>query len=165
MKDVRSAISLLMATMLAVPTTLFGASHREAPITALDRAADITDYYSFVSYEDPTKVIFILNVDPLLEPSNGPNYFPFDPNILYSIKVDNSYDAVEDVSLNLGSPPRSMLPACLPGSLVRVPASMRPATLPSTTPPIPRKLEARLVRPLSRPKSHRSPVRAQPALA
>jgi hypothetical protein len=98
MKDVRSALSLLLATMLAAPVTTFGASHREAPITALDHAADITDYYSFVSYEDPTKVVFIMNVDPLLEPSNGPNYFPFDPNVLYAIKVDNSYDALEDIS-------------------------------------------------------------------
>ncbi len=77
---------------------VFGASHREAPITALDHAADITDYYSFVSYEDPSKVVFIMNVDPLLEPSNGPNFFPFDPNVLYSIKIDNTYDAVEDLS-------------------------------------------------------------------
>ncbi len=98
MKDVRSALSLLMATMVAAPLPVFAASHREAPIVALDRAADITDYYSFVSYEDPTKVIFIMNVDPLLEPANGPNYFPFDPTVLYSIHIDNSYDAVEDVS-------------------------------------------------------------------
>jgi hypothetical protein len=98
MKDVRSALSLLMATMIAAPLPVFAASHREAPIVALDRAADITDYYSFVSYEDPSKVVFIMNVDPLLEPSNGPNYFPFDPSILYAIHVDNSYDAVEDVS-------------------------------------------------------------------
>jgi hypothetical protein len=98
MKDVRSAFALLMAGMIAAPLPVFAASHREAPIVALDRAADITDYYSFVSYEDPSKVVFIMNVDPLLEPSNGPNYFPFDPSILYAIHVDNSYDALEDVS-------------------------------------------------------------------
>jgi Domain of unknown function (DUF4331) len=98
MKDVRSALSLLMATMIAAPLPVFAASHREAPIVSLDRAADITDYYSFVSYEDPTKVVFIMNVDPLLEPGNGPNYFPFDPTILYSIHIDNSYDALEDIS-------------------------------------------------------------------
>jgi hypothetical protein len=98
MKDVRSALSLLMATMIAAPLPVFAASHREAPIVALDRAADITDYFSFVSYEDPTKVVFILNVDPLLEPANGPNYFPFDPSVLYSIHIDNSYDALEDIS-------------------------------------------------------------------
>ena len=39
----------------------------------------------------------ILGVDPLLEPANGPNGFPFDPDILYEIKVDNNNDAVEDV--------------------------------------------------------------------
>jgi hypothetical protein len=38
----------------------------------------------------------ILNVDPLLEPSNGPNWFPFDPDVLYEIKIDNDHDGVED---------------------------------------------------------------------
>jgi hypothetical protein len=37
-------------------------------------------------------------VDPLLEPGNGPNYFPFDPDIRYSIKIDNDNDAVEDAT-------------------------------------------------------------------
>ena len=32
----------------------------------------------------------ILNVDPLLEPANGPNWFPFDPEILYEIHVDTT---------------------------------------------------------------------------
>lgn len=98
MKDVRAVLSLLMATTMVVPTGLMGASHREAPITALDRAADITDYYSFVSYEDPSKVVFMMSVDPLLEPSNGPNYFPFDPGVVYRINIDNNFDALEDVS-------------------------------------------------------------------
>jgi len=70
-----------------VPSTLFASSHREAPITALDRTADITDWYAFVSYDHPHRVTMILNVDPFLEPSNGPNYFPFDPNVL-SIVTD-----------------------------------------------------------------------------
>jgi hypothetical protein len=39
-----------------------------------------------------------MNVDPLLEPSNGPNYFPFDPNVTYTMKIDNTYDGVEDVT-------------------------------------------------------------------
>ena len=73
------------ALLLLVPSGMFGASHREAPITALDRTADITDWYSFVSYDHPDRVTMILNVDPFLEPSNGPNYFPFDPNVLYEM--------------------------------------------------------------------------------
>jgi hypothetical protein len=75
----------------------FAANHREAPITALDHKAEITDWFTFVSYDDPTKVTMILDVDPLLEPGNGPNYFPFDDDILYQMKIDNDNDAREDI--------------------------------------------------------------------
>ena len=73
------------------------ASHREAPVTAIDRTADITDWYAFVSPDGPDTVTMILAVDPLLEPSNGPNYFPFDDNLLYEFNVDNDQDARADV--------------------------------------------------------------------
>jgi hypothetical protein len=75
----------------------FAASHREAPVTAIDRTADITDWYAFVSPDAPDTVTMILAVDPLLEPSNGPNYFPFDDNLLYEFNVDNDQDARADV--------------------------------------------------------------------
>ncbi|QDU65112.1 DUF4331 domain-containing protein [Engelhardtia mirabilis] len=78
-------------------------NHREAPITALDHKADITDLFAFVSYdqdqapgEAPEFVTLILGVDPLLEPANGPTLFPFDPDILYAIHVDNDHDALPD---------------------------------------------------------------------
>lgn len=87
----------LAALALALaPSFATAANHREAPITALDRTADITDWYAFVSWNNPDRVVMILNVDPLLEPSNGPNYFPFDPNILYEMHVDNDTDGVAD---------------------------------------------------------------------
>lgn len=75
------------------------ASHREAPITALDHKADINDWFGFVSYEEGREdtVTFILGVDPLLEPSNGPNYFPFDPELTYKINIDNNRDAEDDI--------------------------------------------------------------------
>lgn len=44
---------------------------REAPLIALDPPADITDVYAFRSWEDPDKVVFILNVLPGQEPSAG----------------------------------------------------------------------------------------------
>jgi hypothetical protein len=97
-RTLKPVVCLWMAWLVAFPMNTFGASHREAPITALDTKADITDFYAFVSYDDPSKVTFILNVDPFLEPANGPNYFPFDPNILYAIRIDNNNDAVEDVT-------------------------------------------------------------------
>src|SRR5579862_5617583 len=72
---------LAMLCLLVAPSApLFASSHREAPITALDQKADITDWYCFIDPGNPGNVVMILNVDPFLEPSNGPNFFPFDPN-------------------------------------------------------------------------------------
>jgi hypothetical protein len=104
MKRYGLAVPFLALALVAVPARLFAANHREAPITALDHKADIADVYAFVSYgpdspagAPPRKVTMILAVDPLLEPANGPTVFPFDPGILYEIKVDNNHDAIEDV--------------------------------------------------------------------
>jgi hypothetical protein len=108
MKWFRSGLAVLLAAGIAMPTGMLASSHREAPITALDHKADITDLYAFVSYSAdqapntaPSKVTFILNVDPLLEPANGPNWFPFDPDILYEIHVDNNQDALADVTFQI----------------------------------------------------------------
>jgi len=90
--------SMLVVLVLLLSGAAGAANHREAPLTALDHKADIADFFAFVSFDDPTKVTFILTVDPLLEPSNGPNYFPFDPEIAYTVKVDNDFDAVKDVA-------------------------------------------------------------------
>lgn len=94
-KSVGATLALAVA-----PTLAFAANHREAPITALDHKADITDVYAFRSYPagPEPKVTLILGVDPLLEPANGPTLFPFDPDILYEIKVDNNNDARADVT-------------------------------------------------------------------
>src|SRR6201996_6023800 len=94
-------VGFAMCLLLITPPGVFASSHREAPITALDHAADITDFYAFVSYDHPDRVTFIMNVDPFLEPSNGPNFFPFDPNVLYQIKIDNNFDAKADVTFNI----------------------------------------------------------------
>jgi hypothetical protein len=98
MKTLKSAVALALALFILAPASGFASSHREAPITALDRTADITDWYAFVSYNHPDRVTMILNVDPFLEPANGPNYFPFDPNVLYEMKIDNNQDGIEDVT-------------------------------------------------------------------
>src|SRR5687767_349936 len=94
---------LMLIFLIGVGPMGFSSNHREAPITALDHKADITDLYAFVSYgpagtSSPRKVTLIMSVDPFLDPANGPNWFPFDPEILYEIKVDNNHDAVEDVT-------------------------------------------------------------------
>src|SRR5438128_9761220 len=98
MQRLKAMVAFAMVLFLLVSTGMFASSHREAPISALDHSADVTDWYAFVSYDHPDRVTMILNVDGFLEPSNGPNYFPFDPNVLYEMKVDNNHDGEEDIT-------------------------------------------------------------------
>ncbi len=98
------AIAGLVATLL-IPAALRGSSHREAPLIAKDPTADNTDLYAFVNRDDPATsendantVTIIANFIPLEEPAGGPNFHNFDDNVLYEIKIDNTGDAVEDIT-------------------------------------------------------------------
>ena len=95
----KTLCSMVAATVTAaMATPVFPASHREAPLIALDPPADITDVYAFRSWEDPTKVVFIMNVIPAQEPSSGPNYFNFDDQVTYDINLDVDQDGkAEDI--------------------------------------------------------------------
>jgi hypothetical protein len=80
------------------------ASHREAPLIALDPTADITDFFMFRSYEagKDDKIVLIMDVIPGEEPSSGPNYWNFDPNVLYAFNIDNNADGnADDVRFEL----------------------------------------------------------------
>ena len=95
-------LPLLSSLVLAWGIGAHAASHREAPLIALDPAADNTDVYAFVSYDAANlarapadrKVTFILNVNPGQDPSDGPNYFNFDDDVLYTFNIDNNRDGV-----------------------------------------------------------------------
>ncbi len=73
-------------------------SHREAPIISGDPKADATDLYAFVSPDAPTTATLIANYLPFEEPAGGPNFYSFDDNVLYEIKIDNDGDAKENIS-------------------------------------------------------------------
>lgn len=92
---------------------LNASNHREAPITALDHKADITDLYAFRSYAPGSgnKVTIIMGVDPLLDTANGPNWFPFDDEILYELKIDNNNDAAPDITLQFRFQTEQRLPS------------------------------------------------------
>jgi hypothetical protein len=90
-------VSALMALTTMTPSAK-AASHREAPLIALDPAADNTDTYAFRSWQDPSKVVFIMNVIPGQDPADGPNYFNFDDDVLYAVNIDHNQDGkAEDV--------------------------------------------------------------------
>jgi len=59
MKQLKRLVAFAMALLL-VPAGGFASSHREAPITALDHSADVTDWYAFVSYDHPDRVTMIV---------------------------------------------------------------------------------------------------------
>lgn len=96
---------LLAATALAglasfSATTVMASSHREAPAISGMPRVDSTDFYMFRSYE-PSRdgyVTLIANYVPLQAPYGGPNYFTLDHNAIYEIMVDNTGDAVEDLT-------------------------------------------------------------------
>src|SRR5262245_43764859 len=96
----RGSAALMAALLVAVwAPGVRAASHREAPLTALDPTADITDVYAFRSWEDPGKAVFILNVIPSQVPASGPNFFNFDDEVVYAFHLDldgdgNAEDAV-----------------------------------------------------------------------
>lgn len=111
-RRITNLAALTAVAVVAAPQAGHAANHREAPITALDHKADITDVYAFRSYDGNAtpRVTMILCVDPFLEPGNGPNWFPFDPEILYEIKVDNNNDAVADITFQFRFTTEQRLP-------------------------------------------------------
>lgn len=94
------ALAAAALAVLAWSAPAQSASHREAPLIALDPAADNTDVYAFVSYDAANlsrqpasrKATFILNVNPGQDPADGPNYFNFDDSVRYRINIDNNRD-------------------------------------------------------------------------
>ncbi|MBI4260139.1 MAG: DUF4331 domain-containing protein [Actinobacteria bacterium] len=106
MKRTRRAAVAAVAS-LALGTGLFAglgpapggaSSHREAPLIAGDPRVDNTDVYAFVSPDRPNTVTIISSWIPFEEPAGGPNFYLFDENARYDIKVDNDGDAVWDIT-------------------------------------------------------------------
>ena len=75
-------IVMALTTLTTTAPVARAASHREAPLIALDPAADNTDTYMFRSWQDPSTVVFIMNVIPGQDPADGPNYFNFDDDVV-----------------------------------------------------------------------------------
>jgi hypothetical protein len=95
-------IGLLAFSMIAVGTfntPVRASSHREAPSTSVDPMADATDVYIFRDATDPTRVNLIMNFIPFQIPAGGPNFYRFDDNIIYAMRIDNNGDAVTDIQI------------------------------------------------------------------
>jgi hypothetical protein len=135
----RARVICAVISALLVASAGFGASG------AFDRKAYISGVYAFVSYDaagatNPRKVTLILCVDPS-EPASGPNWFPFDPDVLYEIHVDNDNNARPDISFQFRFSSEQRLPNLFAaysgsGSGVAAPANS-PPPVPQGTPIVP----------------------------
>ncbi|WP_214106014.1 DUF4331 domain-containing protein [Acrocarpospora catenulata] len=101
----RSLIAAGVAGALAASSFAFlrpaapsASSHREAPLISGDPRNDNTDVYAFVSPDKQDTVTLIANWIPFEEPNGGPNFYFFDTNSRYNIKIDNDGDAKPDVT-------------------------------------------------------------------
>ena len=72
-------------------------------------------------------VTLIANFIPFQKPDGGPNFYLFDPNVLYEIHVDNNGDAVEDITFQWRFTTEAPQPA-------DVPLQHRPGHVASTIP-------------------------------
>jgi hypothetical protein len=86
------------AALVAMPGTAEASSHREAPAIGEDQFADNTDVYTFISPNNPDRLVIVANYVPLLIPSSGPNFYKFSDNVRYEIRIDNDGDAQTDVT-------------------------------------------------------------------
>ena len=99
MKDNKPLIILAAAGLLLAGNSI-ASSHREAPLITATPKLDATDFYLFNSYEPGRSnyVTLVANYLPLQSPYGGPNYFQLESNAVYEIHVDNTADAVEDIT-------------------------------------------------------------------
>ncbi len=99
MTTIKRSIPALLAAAL-VPLAGQASSHREAPFITEAPKVDGTDFYLFNSYETgrDAYVTLIANYLPLQDAYGGPNYFDLDEDALYEIHIDNTADAVEDIT-------------------------------------------------------------------
>ncbi len=93
-----SASTGLALACLAGPA--LASSHREAPAITEEPKVDNTDVYAFRSYEPGRDgfTTLIANFQPGEGPGDGPNYYTMDPDAIYEIHIDNTGDAVEDLT-------------------------------------------------------------------
>lgn len=94
----RRLIPLVVVALMS--SQAFASSHREAPFITKNPKVDGTDFYLFNSYQAgrANYVTMIANFQPLQDAYGGPNYFTMDPEALYEIHIDNTGDAVEDLT-------------------------------------------------------------------
>ena len=87
--------TLLVGALVAAVAS--ASSHREAPVIALDPAADNTDLWAWVKPGTHDKLYVVAAYNPLEEPSGGPNFHSFSDDVLYEVHITRGAASLEDV--------------------------------------------------------------------
>ncbi|HYW20944.1 MAG TPA: DUF4331 domain-containing protein [Nodularia sp. (in: cyanobacteria)] len=90
-------VAILLLVLIYATPKAFASDHQDTTFLATKlTAADLTDLYVFESPTDSNKVVLVMDFDPLIVSGE---MRPFDPNVLYQFKIDNTGDNVEDLVL------------------------------------------------------------------
>lgn len=95
------AAACLFAALLIGSGDAAASSHREAPLIGKDPFADTTDTYVFIPPGQTHNIVLAASWIPFEGAEGGPNYYEWDPQVLYDIYVDNDGDAIADITYTL----------------------------------------------------------------
>lgn len=91
----KNLLTLTGLFLMAFAGILWAADHIDAPGVA-STSSDITDYYAFQSPENNDNMVFVANLQGLLDPTASQTA-SFDENVMVEFNIDNTGDAVEDL--------------------------------------------------------------------
>jgi hypothetical protein len=100
MTSIQRSIGGLLAIVALVVTAVVydvrvvrGSDHQDSPTVLARPAADITDVYVYPDPNDATRVVFQMDVDPLLTPGAATTGAALDPAVLYQFKIAHGAQA------------------------------------------------------------------------
>ncbi|HKL18744.1 MAG TPA: DUF4331 family protein [Halalkalibaculum sp.] len=90
-----SKLIIIVGSLVLLATAgIFAADHIDAPAVE-GTSSDITDLYAFRSPVNNSNLVFAVNTQGLLSPSNTQNA-TFDPNVMIELNIDSDGDLIED---------------------------------------------------------------------
>ncbi|TWU00114.1 hypothetical protein Pla108_10580 [Botrimarina colliarenosi] len=127
----RFSAPLALAVGAVVATTAHASDHLDAPNLMGNGQVDVNDLYAFQSPTNPANTVLILTVNPgagVLSPRT------FGTDVTYSFKIDNTGDAVADISYDatFGAPVAGVQALTLMGPGGVIAAGSTGATAPTT---------------------------------
>lgn len=105
-----AAVAIAVGGALLIPSTaprVQAADHAESTSVAGDPGADIADVYTFLDPNDNTQVVLAMDVEGFIVPSELSNLSFFSPEVLYRFYIENTGDAVPDMTIDVTFSPQT----------------------------------------------------------